>query len=131
MPKLDETGILDKRQFSAKQIWCCVGFIALSVFSISSGYGALMHRADSMDAYVELQKVKDADQDNEIKKIDEKLDKEVYNAEQLSYRLTSANKKYIEKLEQNYQTMNTHMIEQRVKSDYMVKMLEELKGKSK
>ncbi len=131
MSQIQETAILEKRVWNTKQITIAVGFVLSVVGSIGGVYNALDKKTDKNSEALSHQKEVDARQDDQLKKMDEKLDKEVYNAEQLSYRLTSANKKYIEKLERNYQTMNTHMIEQRVKSDYIVKILEELKGKIK
>jgi len=129
MSQTQETAILDKRVWNTKQITIAAGFVLSVMVSIGGVYNALDKKTDKNSETLSHQRDIDARQDEQLKKIDEKLDKEVYNAEQLSYRLTSANKKYIEKLERNYQTMNTHMIEQRVKSDYIVKILEELKGK--
>ena len=123
MPNPSETPLTDKRVFTVKN----VGFVILSVFSCASAWGALSHRIDRNEAVNKLQ-------DNELKKIETKLDKKVYNSDQLTYRLNSGQTKIIEELSELIKDHSKMIHEQEknnvresAKTDYMLVLLKELK----
>jgi len=123
MPNPSDMPITDKKVFTVKN----VGFVILSVFSCASAWGALSHRIDRNEAVIQLQ-------DNELKKIETKLDNKVYNSEQLSYRLNSGQSKIISELSELLKE-HTKMIHEQeknnvresAKTDYMLVLLKELK----
>ena len=81
----NESPISEKKLFTVKN----VVFVVLTVFSFASAWGALSHRIEKNEAVNKLQ-------ESELKKIDEKLDKKVYNSDQLTYRLNSGAMKIIQ-----------------------------------
>jgi hypothetical protein len=123
MPNPSDMPITDKKVFTVKN----VGFVILSVFSCASAWGALSHRIDRNEAVNKLQ-------DNELKKIETKLDNKVYNSDQLTYRLNSGQSKIISELSELLKE-HTKMIHEQeknnvresAKTDYMLVLLKELK----
>ena len=123
MPNPSNIPITDKKVFTVKN----VGFVILSVFSCASAWGALSHRIDRNEAVNKLQ-------DNELKKIETKLDNKVYNSDQLTYRLNSGQSKIISELSELLKE-HTKMIHEQeknnvresAKTDYMLVLLKELK----
>tara|TARA_R110000824_G_scaffold218492_3_gene405210 strand:+ start:1090 stop:1473 length:384 start_codon:yes stop_codon:yes gene_type:complete len=127
MPNPTDTSLTDKKVFTVKN----VGFVILSVFSCASAWGALSHRIDRNNAVNELQ-------DNELKKIETKLDKKVYNSDQLTYRLNSGQTKIIGELSELIKEHSKMIHEQEknnvresAKTDYMLVLLKELKAEKK
>jgi hypothetical protein len=125
MPNDDSSSIIDKKFFTVRN----VGVIALCVFSCASAWGALSHRIDKEKAVNELQDLKHVEHDINLKKTNEKVDKGVYSNQQLAYRLTSANKKYIDELRELIHKQEINSTKEQAKMDYVIIMLEEQKGK--
>jgi len=127
MPNPSDTPLTDKKVFTVKN----VGFVILSVFSCASAWGALSHRIERNEAVNILQ-------ENELKKTNEKIDKKVYNSDQLTYRLNSGQTKIIEELSELIKDHSEMIHEQEknnvresAKTDYMLVLLKELKEAKK
>ena len=123
MTNSKETPLTDKKVFTVKN----VGFVILSVFSCASAWGALSHRIERNEAVNILQ-------ENELKKTNEKIDKKVYNSDQLTYRLNSGQTKIIGELSELIKDHSEMIHEQEknnvresAKTDYMLVLLKELK----
>ena len=127
MPDPSNIPITDKKIFTVKN----VGFVILSVFSCASAWSALSHRIDRNEAVIQLQ-------ENELKKTNEKIDKKVYNSDQLTYRLNSGQSKIVSELSELLKD-HTKMIHEQeknnvresAKTDYMLVILKELKAVKK
>jgi hypothetical protein len=127
MTNSKETPLTDKKVFTVKN----VGFVILSVFSCASAWGALSHRIERNEAVNILQ-------ENELKKTNEKIDKKVYNSDQLTYRLNSGQTKIIGELSELIKDHSEMIHEQEknnvresAKTDYMLVLLKELKEAKK
>ena len=83
----NKESVIDKKYFTVKN----VVVVVLFAFSCASAWGALSHR-------IEQNKLSNKLQDKEIEKTNEKLDKKVYNSDQLTYRLNSGQTKIITEL---------------------------------
>ena len=127
MTPISDKPFIDKKFFTVKNV--C--FIIMSVLSLASAWGALSHRIEKNEAINKLQ-------DNELKKIETKLDKKVYNSDQLTYRLNSGQTKIINELKALMKEHSTLIHEQEknnvreaAKTDYMLVILKELKEAKK
>ena len=127
MTPIIDKPFIDKKFFTVKNV--C--FIIMSVLSLASAWGALSHRIEKNEAINKLQ-------DNEFKKIETKLDKKVYNSDQLTYRLNSGQTKIINEQKSLLKELSALIHEQEkdnvresAKTDYILAIVKELKEAKK
>ena len=127
MTPISDKPFIDKSFFTLKNI----GVVILFVFSCASAWGSISHRQDKGD-------LRDDRQDEELKKMDQKLDKKVYNSDQLTYRLNSGAMKIINEQKSLLKELGALIHEQEknnvreaAKTDYMLVILKELKEAKK
>lgn len=125
-PKANDS-LIDKKFFTVKNV--C--FVIMTVFAFASAWGALSHRIEKNEAVNKLQ-------ESELKKIDEKLDKKVYNSDQLTYRLNSGHTKILNEfkviLKEHSKLIHEqekNNVRESAKTDYMLVLLKEMKEAKK
>lgn len=94
MTPISDKPIIDKKVFTIKNI----GAIILCVFSCSATWAALGSRQDKQEAISNLHEIRLDKQEAKDEELDNKIDKEVYNGRQLTYRITAAQQKQLDKL---------------------------------
>ncbi len=119
----DSLPILEKNVWNTKQIVIGASFLLTALFSLGGVYSSIAN-----------QTLVDARQDKELKKIDEKLDKKVYNSDQLTYRLNSGQTKIINEvkdlLKEHSKMINEEQknnVRESAKTDYILAIVKEMK----
>ena len=127
MPNDADTPILEKNVWNTKQIVIVIGALLTTLASCGGIYSSVSN-----------QSLVDARQDNELKKIDEKLDKKVYNSDQLTYRLNSGQTKIINEfkvlLKEHARMIHEEQknnVRESAKTDYILAIVKELKQELK
>ena len=142
MAQSDDKTILDKKAFSFNNIWGLVVILLFVFAPIVSGYIKIVNHFEQCENITITQTNKDDLQDNqflkhksevkeELKKIGVELDKEVYNAEQLAYRLNSAQTKRVDEVKELQLKQQEFMIREQVHHAYVVEALKEIKTQLK
>ena len=135
MPNKQEDSVLDKKSFTAKNIWGMILFFVLGSWAVASAFGALTHREERNEAMIKLESLRNDAQDKEIKagkitakenksELEGEIKRTAYNNSQLTYRLNSAQQKQID-------TLLLSDAEHKIRYEFIRELLREIKAGQK